>query len=110
MNRIRTGLLVAAVVLLAAAPLALAGGEEEASGAGASTIPAGYFGTYEPAIDMEWIKSTWQSARERGQQQARTGHRGDLRGQPLDAGDARRTGHQRDLQVGGRTARRRRRS
>ena len=65
MNRIRTSLLVAAAMLLAAAPLALAGGEEEASGAGASTIPAGYFGTYEPAIDMEWIKSTWQSARER---------------------------------------------
>ena len=40
-----------------------AGGcEEEASGAGTSIILAGYFGTYEPAIDMEWIKSTWQSA------------------------------------------------
>ena len=64
MNRIRTSLLCAAAVLLAAAPSALAGGEEEAAGAGASTIPAGYFGTYEPAIDMEWIKSTWQSARE----------------------------------------------
>ena len=37
---------------------------EEAAGAAASTIPAGYFGTYEPAIDMEWIKSTWQTARE----------------------------------------------
>ena len=64
MSRIRTSLLAAAVVLLATAPMALAGGEEEASGAGASSIPAGYFGTYEPAIDMQWIKSTWQSARE----------------------------------------------
>ena len=62
MNRVRTSLLLAAVVLLAAAPMALAGGEEE--GAGASATPPGYFGTYEPAIDMEWIKSTWQTARE----------------------------------------------
>ena len=41
-------------------------GSRAAAGAGAaaSTIPPGYFGTYELAIDMEWIKSTWQSARE----------------------------------------------
>ena len=51
-------------MLLAPAPFLLAGGEEEAAGAAASTIPAGYFGAYDPAIDMEWIKSTWQSARE----------------------------------------------
>ena len=65
MSQVRTSLLfAAAVLLLAPAQLLLAGGQEEAAGAGASTIPAGYFGTYEPAIDMEWIKSTWQSARE----------------------------------------------
>ena len=88
MSRVRTSLLLAAVVLLAAAPMALAGGQEEAAGAGASTIPAGYFGTYEPAIDMEWIKSTWQTAREAVNNKLEAGHRGDLRGQPLDAGDA----------------------
>ena len=65
MSQVRTSLLLAAAgLLLAPAQLLLAGGQEEAAGAGASTIPAGYFGTYEPAIDMEWIKSTWQSARE----------------------------------------------
>lgn len=56
--------LAAAVMLLAPAPALLAAAQEEAAGAAAASIPAGYFGAYEPAIDMEWIKSTWQSARE----------------------------------------------
>ena len=56
---------VLAGLLLAPGTALLAAGQEEAAGAAAgAAIPPGYFGTYEPAIDMEWIKSTWQSARE----------------------------------------------
>ena len=65
MYRIKTtiGFVLAGLLLAPAAGL-LAGGQEEAAGAAAGAVPPGYFGTYEPAIDMEWIKSTWQGARE----------------------------------------------
>ena len=70
-------------MLLAPAPFVLAAGEDE--GAAASTTPPGYFGTDKPAIDIDWIKTTWQSTRESVNNKLNPAT-GDLRGQPLHEG------------------------